>query len=76
MEPWKTINELKYGQIAIFERHTLGLGFKKKKKKNFGLIKKTYQSKIQNQIERESPLSLGHFLYIYILSTLNLSLSL
>ena len=25
--------ELKYGQIAILERHTLGLGFKKKKKK-------------------------------------------
>ena len=24
--------ELKYGQIAILERHTLGLGFKKKKK--------------------------------------------
>ena len=52
-------------QIAILERHTLGLGFKKKKK-NFGLKKKTYQSKIQNQIERETPLSLGHFLYIYI----------
>ena len=24
--------ELKYGQIAILERHTLGLGLKKKKK--------------------------------------------
>ena len=30
--------ELKYGQIAILERHTLGLGLKKKKK-HFGLKK-------------------------------------
>ena len=65
--------ELKYGQIAILERHTLGLGFKKKKK--LWIKKKTYQSKIQNQIERETPLSLEHFLYIYIYTKHSQSLS-
>ena len=48
--------ELKYGQIAILERHTLGLVLKKK----------TYQSKIQKQKEKEIPLSLGRFLSLYI----------
>ena len=48
--------ELKYGQIAILERHTLGLVLKKK----------TYQSKIQKQIETEIPLSLERFISLYI----------
>ena len=39
--------ELKYGQIAILERHTLGLGFKKKK--NFGLKKKQIKVKFKTK---------------------------
>ena len=53
------------------------------KEKNFGLKEKTYQSKIQNQIEKEIPFSLARSLslslsiyYIHTRSTLNLSLSL
>ena len=64
--------ELKYGQIAILERHTLGLGFKKKKN---WIKKKTYQSKIQNQIEKEIPLSLARSLYIYIYTKHSKSIS-
>ena len=64
--------ELKYGQIAILERHTLGLGLKRiKKNKKLWIKKKKYQRKIQNQIEKEIPLSLGRFLSLYIYIYLN-----
>ena len=38
--------ELKYGQIAILEKHTLGLGLKKK---NFGLKEKRIKVKFKTK---------------------------